>query len=136
MPMRWYTVKFEDKFTGEERYERVQAENEAGVMAIIERNHPGATVLTIAERMPTDPLERAERQMDDRLKAWAWLALVLWPVGVATGAIAIVSVCRTRGNYGFNAAIISAVAVGLHFVVVRPVITLFLLRIGLLGTSG
>ena len=134
--MRWYAIKFTDKFTGDERYERVQAENEAGAREVIERNHPGATVLTIAERMPADPDEKAERQLANRLKTWAWLALILWPVGVATGAIAIVSVCRTRGHYGFNAAIISAVAVGLHFVVVRPVITLFLLRIGLLGTSG
>lgn len=132
--MRWYAIKFTDKFTGDERFERVQAENEAGAREIIERNHPGATVLAIVERMPVDPDEKAERQLADRLKAWAWLALILWPVGVATGAIAIVSVCRTRGNYGFSAAIISAVAVGLHFVVVRPLFVLFLLRSGLFAS--
>ncbi|MCC5785483.1 MAG: hypothetical protein JJU33_02135 [Phycisphaerales bacterium] len=131
--MRWYTVKFEAKFTGEERYERVQAENEAAARAIIERNHPGATILFIAERTPADPDERAERELADRLKSWAWLALVLWPVGVVTGAIAVVSVCRTRGNYGYDAALASGITVGLHFLVVRPLIAAFILRIGLFG---
>ena len=130
--MRWYTVKFEAKFTGEERYERVQAENEAGARAVIERNHPGSTILFIAERTPADPDEKAEHQLAERLQGWAWLALLLWPVGVVTGAIAVVSVCRTRGSYGFIAAIISGVAVGLHFVVVRPVFALILIRTGML----
>lgn len=131
--MRWYAIKFTDKLTGEERYERVQAENEAGAREVIERNHPGATVLAVGERMPADPNQKAERQLADQLQGWAWLALLLWPVGVVTGVIAIVSVCRTRGNYGLTAAIISGVAVGLHFLVVQPLLAVLVLRSGMFG---